>query len=127
MPTPGHALAAIDWLDIVRPAAVPMRAEPTATRCSEMVEQVRHRAVRAMSGDQFVARKRSPPIALAARDKYDLALFVGEPIERALDGQVGASLSFASARVCKHVGPPFFARGLLRVRPRPMFDCITRL
>jgi hypothetical protein len=39
-----------------------------------------------MSGDQFVARKRSPPITLAARDKYDLALFVGESIERLLDG-----------------------------------------
>jgi hypothetical protein len=33
-------------------------------------------------GDQFVARKRGPPITLAARDKYDLALFVGEPIVR---------------------------------------------
>jgi hypothetical protein len=39
-----------------------------------------------MSGDQFVARKRCPPIALAARDKYDLALFVSEPIERSPDG-----------------------------------------
>jgi hypothetical protein len=35
-----------------------------------------------MRDDQLVARKRSPPIALAARDKYDLAPFVGEPIER---------------------------------------------
>jgi hypothetical protein len=51
-----------------------------------MVEQVGHRVVRTMSGDQFVARKRGPPIALAARDKYDLALFVSEPIERLLDG-----------------------------------------
>jgi hypothetical protein len=48
--------------------------------------QVGHRAVRTMRGDQFVARKRSPPIALAARDKDDLALFIGEPIERLLDG-----------------------------------------
>jgi hypothetical protein len=53
--------------------------------------------------------------------------FVGEPIVRSLDGEIGAPLSLASARVCKHVSPPFFARGLLRVRPRPMFDCITRL
>jgi hypothetical protein len=37
-----------------------------------------------MRGDQLVARKRGPPIALAARDKDDLALFVGEPIERLL-------------------------------------------
>jgi hypothetical protein len=36
-----------------------------------------------MSGDQFVARKRSPPITLAARDKYDLAPFVGEPMDAA--------------------------------------------
>jgi hypothetical protein len=39
-----------------------------------------------MRGDEIVARKRSPPIALAARHKYDLALFVGEPVERLLDG-----------------------------------------
>jgi hypothetical protein len=31
-------------------------------------------------------RKCRPPIALAARDKYGLALFVGESIERLLDG-----------------------------------------
>ena len=37
--------------------------------------------VRTMGGDQFVARKRGPPITLAARDKEDLALFVGKPIE----------------------------------------------
>jgi hypothetical protein len=42
--------------------------------------------IRTMRGDKFVARKRGAPIALAARDKYDLALFVGEPIERLLDG-----------------------------------------
>ena len=39
-----------------------------------------------MGGDQFVARKRGPPITLAARDKYDRALFIGEPIERWLNG-----------------------------------------
>ena len=38
-----------------------------------------------MRGDQVVARKRGPPIALAARDEDDLARFVGEPIERLLD------------------------------------------
>jgi hypothetical protein len=39
-----------------------------------------------MGGDQRVARKRPAPIALAARDKYDRALFIGEPIERWLNG-----------------------------------------
>jgi hypothetical protein len=39
-----------------------------------------------MGGDQFVARKRGPPIALAARDEDRLALFIGEPIERFFDG-----------------------------------------
>jgi hypothetical protein len=39
-----------------------------------------------MRGDQVVARKCRPPVALAARDKYDLVLFVGESIERLLDG-----------------------------------------
>ena len=70
-----------------------------------------------MSGDQFVARKRGPPITLATRDKYDLTLFVGEPVVRLLDGEIGAPLSLASARVREHVSPPFFAGGLLRVRP----------
>src|SRR5215831_8534967 len=37
-----------------------------------------------MRGDEVVARKRSSPIALAARHKYDLAPFVGEPIKRLL-------------------------------------------
>jgi hypothetical protein len=44
-----------------------------------MVEQVGHRVVRTMRGDQVA-------IALAARHKDGLALFVGEPIERLLDG-----------------------------------------
>ena len=70
-----------------------------------------------MRGDQIVARKCRPPIALAARDKYGLALFVGEPLERSLDGEIGALLSLASTRVREQVGPPFFARGLLRMRP----------
>jgi hypothetical protein len=39
-----------------------------------------------MRGDQLVARKRSPPIAFAARDKDGFALLVGEPEERLLDG-----------------------------------------
>jgi hypothetical protein len=82
--------------------------------------------VRAMRGDQ-VTRKRGPPIALAACDEYDLALFIGEPVERSLDSEIGAPLSLASARVCKHVGSPFIARWLLRVRPRAATNCVTRL
>ena len=70
-----------------------------------------------MRGDEVVARKRGPPLAFAARDKDDLALLIGEPIERLLDRNIGAPLSLASARVCKHVAPPFFGRRLLRVRP----------
>jgi hypothetical protein len=50
-----------------------------------MVEQVGHRMVRTMRSDQVVARKRGPPIALAAGDRYGLALFVCEPIERSLN------------------------------------------
>jgi hypothetical protein len=34
-----------------------------------------------MSGDQFVARKRGPPLALAAGDEDGFARFVGERIE----------------------------------------------
>jgi len=29
---------ALDWLDVVNAAAIPLRAEPAATRCGEMVE-----------------------------------------------------------------------------------------
>ena len=72
---------ALDWLDVMYPAAIPMGAEPAASRCSELVEQVGHRVARTI-----VARKRGPPSALAARDEDGLALFVGEPIERLLDG-----------------------------------------
>jgi hypothetical protein len=63
-----------------------MGAEPAATLCGEMVEQLGHRVVRIMRGDQVVARKCRPPIALAARHKYGLALFIGEPVERLSDG-----------------------------------------
>jgi hypothetical protein len=120
-------VATLDWFDVVNAAAVPCRVEPRTVRCGELVEQIGHRIVRTVRGDEVVARKRSPPVALAACDEYDLVLFVGEPIERSLDGEIGAPLSRASARVRKHVGPPFFARWLLRVRPRATFDCIASL
>ena len=29
---------ALDWLDVMHPTAIPLRAEPAATRCGEMVE-----------------------------------------------------------------------------------------
>ena len=81
-----EAIGAFDWLDVMNAAAIPIRAEPAATRCGEMVQQVGHRLVCAMRGDQIVARKRSPPIALAARHEDGLVFFIGEPIERLLDG-----------------------------------------
>jgi hypothetical protein len=70
-----------------------------------------------MGGDQLVAPKRRPPIALAARNEDGLALFGCEPIERSLDCPIGAPLPLASARIREDIGPPFFAAGLLRVRP----------
>ena len=70
----GALTRALDRLDVPAPT---IRAEPAATWC-EMVEEVGHRVVRTMRGDEVVARKRSPLITLAARDKYDLALFVGD-------------------------------------------------
>ena len=77
---------ALNRLDVVNAAAIPMRAEPVATRCGEMVEQVGHRIVRTMRRDEVIARKRGPPLALAARHEDGVALFIGEPIERLLDG-----------------------------------------
>jgi len=41
---------------------------------------------RTMGGDQFVARKRGPPFAFVARDKYDLALLRRRAVVRLLDG-----------------------------------------
>ena len=79
-------LATLDRLDVVNAAAIPMRAEPAAIRCGEAVEQVGHWMIRTMRSDQVVARKCRPPIALAARDEDDLAFFIGEAIERLLDG-----------------------------------------
>jgi hypothetical protein len=67
-------------------AAIPTRAKPAAIRGGEMVEQVGHGVVCTMRGDEVVARKRGAPVALAARDEDDLALFIGEPVERLLDG-----------------------------------------
>jgi hypothetical protein len=55
-------------------------------RCSEAVEQIGDRMVRSMRGDQVVARKGGPPLALTARHKDGLALFIGESIECLLDG-----------------------------------------
>lgn len=57
-------------------APIPMRAESAAIRCGEMVEQVGHRVVGTVRGDEVVAGKRGPPIALAASDEDGLALFV---------------------------------------------------
>ena len=67
---------ALDRLDVAHAAAIPMRAEPAAIRCGEAVEQVGHWMIRTMRSDQVVARKCRPPITLAARDKYGLALFI---------------------------------------------------
>ena len=72
-------------LDIVSAAAVPRRAKPRTVRCGEAIEQIGHRMVRTMRGDQVVARKGGPPLSLTARHKDGLALFIGEPIERLRD------------------------------------------
>jgi hypothetical protein len=77
---------ALNRLDVVHAAAIPLRAEPAATRCGEMVEEIWHRVVGTVRGDEVVAGKCSAPITFAARYKDDLALFIREPIERLLDG-----------------------------------------
>jgi hypothetical protein len=59
---------------------------------------------------QRVVRKRSPPIALAARDKYGLALFVGEPIERLLDCEIGAALSLSAPGLTPKADMPYSRR-----------------
>ena len=90
------------------------RTDPNESRacCNpvrEMVEQVGHRVVRTMRGDEVVAQKRSPPIALAAGDQDGLAPFVAEPIERSLDCQIGAPLSLrarGSASTSAHHSSP---------------------
>jgi len=89
-PQPGRAIQksyrALDRLDVVNAAAIPMRAELRTARCSEAVEQIGDRMVRTMRGDQIVARKGGPPLSLTARHRDGLALFIGESIECLLDG-----------------------------------------
>jgi|SRR5215470_3659491 len=46
---------ALDRLNVVYAATIPIRAAPTATRRGETTEEVGHRVVRTMSGDQVVA------------------------------------------------------------------------
>src|SRR5215831_631203 len=116
-----------DRLDVVHAAAIPMRAEPRTVRCGEAVEQIGHWIVRTMRGDQVVARKCGPPITLAASDQDSLVLFIGEPIERLLDRNISAPPSLSSARIRKHVGPPFLRHQLLRMPPGLVLDCVTRL
>ena len=48
---------ALDRLNVMYPAAIPLRAEPAATRCGELVEQAGHRMIRTMRADQVAARK----------------------------------------------------------------------
>src|SRR5215510_14780347 len=77
--------SASDRLDVMHPAAIPLGAEPAATRCGEMVEQVGHWVIRTMRGDEVVAGKGGPPITLAARNEDGLARLISEPIECLLD------------------------------------------
>src|SRR5262249_55477909 len=109
---------AFDWLDVMHPAAIPMRAEIDATRCGEMVEKVGHRMVRTMRGDEGIARKRSAPVAFAACHEDGFTRLVGERIESAPHrGVADAPLSPTRTRIGQDIGPPFFACGLVRVRP----------
>src|SRR5262249_5448636 len=75
-----------DRLDVMHPTPIPIGAEPTATRSGERVEKVGTAAVRPRRGDRVVARNRGAPVAFAACDEDVLAFFIGEPIERLLDG-----------------------------------------
>jgi hypothetical protein len=91
-----------------------MRAEPAAIRCGEAIEQVGHWVIRTMRGDEVVAGKRCLPIALAARHKDGLALFIGETIERLLVRRsrlrtLGSAITSAASR---------FTPGASRIRAR---------
>jgi len=69
----------LDRLDRLHPASIPIGTEPRTVRRGEMVEQLGHGIVRAVCGDQLVARKRGPPVALdewmRVRVKVRLFLF----------------------------------------------------
>ena len=78
MPFSKELSHALDRLDVVNAAAIPVGAEPAAARCGEVVEQVGHKVACTVRGDEVVARKRSPPVALGACHKYGLALLVLE-------------------------------------------------
>jgi hypothetical protein len=79
------ALGGLDRLDVMHAATVPIGTELRAARYGEMLEQLGHRVVRTMRGDQIIALESGLPFALAAGDQDRLSWLVGQPIERALD------------------------------------------
>src|SRR6516162_2959478 len=59
-----------------------------------------------MQGDEVVAQKRSPPLALAACDEDGFTRLVGERIESTLHREVtGAPLSPTRTRIGQDIGP----------------------
>src|SRR5262249_60659073 len=69
-------LAALDRLDVVNAAAIPMRAELRTARCSEAGEQIGGRMGRPMRGGQVVAGKGGPPPSLTCPPKEGLPRFL---------------------------------------------------
>ena len=66
-------------------AAIPVRADPSAAGCNELVEQVRHRAVATVQGDQFVAAVCRLPIAWALTASPSIFWHVSERPHRSND------------------------------------------
>lgn len=60
-----------DRLDVVDVAAAPPVADVGTAGRRQLIEQARHRAIRAMDGDQLPALERGSPFALLAGDEDD--------------------------------------------------------
>src|SRR5262249_3530716 len=99
-------LAALDRLDVVHSATIPVGTEPRTPRCGEVVKQARHRTAGPVGREELVTTEGGFPFALAAGDKNGCARLVGKPVERALDCYLAAaSLPGSRARIGQHVGP----------------------
>ena|SRR6516164_2980068 len=84
---------ALDWLDVVHAAAIPMRAKPRTARCGEVLEQAGHRISGPVCREQLGTLVGCFPFAFATGDKNGRARFVGKPVERVLGRVVAAPLS----------------------------------
>ena len=108
------------WVYIVDAAPISLVFDLRAPRRGQMIEQVRQRVFRPITGDQIGAAECCLPGTFAARDQNGRTRLIGEGVVRSFNHPpatvaMKATRNPASSRprVCQHISPPMFARGLL--------------